>query len=61
MRIAGATPKETRSASESNSTPKRLEVPVIRATLPSRPSMKAAMMIATAACSNLRFMAATMA
>ena len=36
--VAGATPNETTSASESNSTPKSLVAPVARATRPSSPS-----------------------
>src|SRR5512141_2566321 len=38
MRMPGATPKATRSARESYSTPNLEEVPVNLATLPSRPS-----------------------
>ena len=59
--IAGATPKATRSASESYSIPNLLVVPVNRAILPSRPSKMAEMIIATAADSYLPFIAAMMA
>jgi len=48
-RIAGATPKETRSASESSSTPKSLVAFAIRATAPSRKSTTSAMTMANAA------------
>ena len=46
---AGATPKETTSASESNSTPNCVVVLVRRATLPSSMSMTIATKMATAA------------
>ena len=46
---AGATPKETTSASESNSTPNWLVVLVRRATLPSSMSMTMATKMASAA------------
>ncbi len=51
MRRAGVTPKATRSARESNSTPNLLVVPVMRATLPSRPSQTAEINIQIAAVS----------
>jgi len=60
-RIAGATPKATRSESESYSTPKWLAVPVILATLPSRQSKVAETIIAMAADSNLPWIEAIMA
>ena len=59
--IAGAIPKEVRSAMLSYSAPNALCVLVSRATRPSRPSSTIAMKIATAACSKCWPMAAVMA
>ena len=59
-RIAGAMPNEITSASESNSTPKSLAEPVIRAMRPSRMSSTIANPIKGAAVSNSRRMAYTM-
>ena len=50
--IAGATPNEITSASESNSTPKALAVPVIRAMRPSSMSSTTATPMNGAATSN---------
>ena len=49
--MAGAVPKATQSARESYSMPNWLAVPVRRATLPSRPSMRALNKMAQAALS----------
>jgi hypothetical protein len=45
-------PNDTMSASESNSTPKALDVPVMRATRPSSMSRTIAMPMNIAACAN---------
>ncbi len=57
VRAAGAMPNEMRSASESNSTPKALDDPVIRAMRPSSMSSTMAKPMNGAAVSNCPRMA----
>ena len=58
--MAGATPNDTTSASESNSSPNALVVPVIRAMRPSSMSSTIAMPMKSAAMWNSRCIAWTM-